>query len=80
MFSSTYKSPCLNGHYNSLQGFVISVTMLRELLDDIRRYKRDKEVNSQSYKKLTPSGETFVPSSDLHVGDIIIMEKVGSFV
>ena len=50
--------------------------MLRELLDDIRRYKRDKEVNSQSYKKLTPGGETFVPSSDIHVGDIVIVEKV----
>ncbi|XP_067928556.1 probable phospholipid-transporting ATPase IIB [Watersipora subatra] len=56
-------------------GFVLSVTMLRELLDDVRRYKRDKEVNSQSYKKLTSSGETFVPSSDIHVGDLIIVEK-----
>ncbi|KAF6031486.1 ATP9A [Bugula neritina] len=56
-------------------GFVIAVTMLRELLDDIRRYRRDREVNSQSYKKLTSRGETFVPSSDIHVGDIIIVEK-----
>lgn len=54
--------------------------MLREFLDDLRRYKRDKEVNSKSYKKLTPGGETFVPSSDIQVGDIIIVEKVNSVV
>jgi len=40
-------------YYSTFQGFVIAVTMLRELLDDIRRYRRDREVNSQSYKKLT---------------------------
>lgn len=55
---------------------MISVTMLREMLDDIRRYKRDREVNSQLYRKLTPKGETFVPSSDIKVGDMIIVEKV----
>ena len=27
-------------------GFVISVTMIREAIDDFRRYQRDKEVNS----------------------------------
>lgn len=58
---------------------MLSVTMLREALDDIRRYKRDKEVNSQSYKKLTPRGETFVASSDIKVGDLIFVEKVNDF-
>lgn len=55
---------------------MISVTMLREMLDDIRRYRRDREVNSQLYKKLTGGGETFVPSSAIRVGDILIIEKV----
>ena len=38
------------------QGFVIMVTMLRELYDDIKRHLRDREVNSQRYYKLTPQG------------------------
>lgn len=50
--------------------------MLREMLDDIRRFRRDREVNSQLYKKLTANGDTFVPSSRIRVGDIIIVEKV----
>ena len=58
---------------------MLSVTMLREMLDDIRRFKRDKEVNSQSYKKLSPKGETFVASSNIQVGDLIIVEKVGVY-
>lgn len=38
------------------QTFVIVVTMMRELYDDIKRYIRDKEVNVQQYYKLTKKG------------------------
>lgn len=38
------------------QGFVLAVTMGREAVDEIRRYKRDKEINSQLYSKLTVRG------------------------
>ena len=39
-----------------LQGFVVFVTMCREAYDDFVRFRRDREVNSQKYKKLTKKG------------------------
>lgn len=54
---------------------MIFVTMCREALDDYRRYRRDKEANSQKYKKLTRDGLVFIPSSDIKVGDLIQVEK-----
>ncbi|XP_059148847.1 probable phospholipid-transporting ATPase IIB isoform X3 [Physella acuta] len=56
-------------------GFVLFVTMCREALDDYRRYRRDKEANSQKYKKLTRDGIVRIPSSDIQVGHLIILEK-----
>jgi len=56
-------------------GFVIAVTMIREAIDDFRRYQRDKEVNGARYTKLTNRGKISLPSSDLKVGDIIYVEK-----
>lgn len=56
--------------------FVITVTMLREAYDDFKRYRRDKELNSQLYKILTYDGIKMIPSSHLKVSDIIIIEKV----
>ncbi len=37
-------------------GFVLCVTILKEAYDDFKRWRRDKEVNSQLYHRLTPSG------------------------
>ncbi|XP_053062057.1 probable phospholipid-transporting ATPase IIB isoform X11 [Acinonyx jubatus] len=34
-------------------GFVLAVTIMREAIDEFRRFQRDKEVNSQLYSKLT---------------------------
>ncbi|XP_056280883.1 probable phospholipid-transporting ATPase IIB isoform X2 [Pseudoliparis swirei] len=56
-------------------GFVLTVTMVREAVDEVRRYQRDKEMNSQLYSKLTVQGKTQVKSSDIQVGDLIIVEK-----
>nr|KAG5712977.1 hypothetical protein BaRGS_021771 [Batillaria attramentaria] len=56
-------------------GFVLFVTMCREALDDWRRYRRDKEANSQMYRKLTRDGFVKVPSSDIQVGDLIVVDK-----
>lgn len=39
-----------------LQGFVLAVTITREAIDEFRRFRRDKEVNSQLYSKLTVRG------------------------
>ncbi|XP_031441634.1 probable phospholipid-transporting ATPase IIB [Clupea harengus] len=56
-------------------GFVMAVTMMREAGDEVRRYTRDKEMNSQLYSKLTMRGKVQVKSSDIQVGDLIIVEK-----
>lgn len=57
-------------------GFVLTVTIFREAIDDFRRYQRDREVNSQKYRRLMRNGHLeMVPSSKLKVGDIIIVEK-----
>jgi phospholipid-translocating ATPase len=57
-------------------GFVLLVTIFREAIDDFRRYQRDREVNSQKYRRLMLNGGLeMVPSSKLRVGDIIIVEK-----
>jgi len=56
-------------------GFVISVTMVREAIDDIKRWQRDREVNSARYSKLTERGWVSVTSSQLKVGDIVEVSK-----
>ncbi|XP_024610566.1 probable phospholipid-transporting ATPase IIB isoform X4 [Neophocaena asiaeorientalis asiaeorientalis] len=56
-------------------GFVLAVTIMREAIDEFRRFQRDKEVNSQLYSKLTVRGKVQVKSSDIQVGDLIIVEK-----
>ena len=56
-------------------GFVISVTMVREAIDDIRRWQRDREVNSAKYAKLTERGRVLVTASKLQVGDVVEVGK-----
>ncbi|XP_075389211.1 putative phospholipid-transporting ATPase IIB isoform X2 [Tenrec ecaudatus] len=56
-------------------GFVLAVTIMREAIDEFRRFQRDKEMNSQLYSKLTVRGKVQVQSSDIQVGDLIIVEK-----
>ncbi|KAL0265749.1 UNVERIFIED_CONTAM: hypothetical protein PYX00_011464 [Menopon gallinae] len=54
---------------------VMVLTLIKEGIDDFKRYKRDKEVNSEVYLKLV--GEQFVPvpCSSLKPGDIVTVEK-----
>ncbi|XP_012286007.1 probable phospholipid-transporting ATPase IIB [Orussus abietinus] len=58
-------------------GFVLTVTICREAVDDYRRYKRDKEVNAQKYYRLLKDRATpeLVSSSKLRVGDLVIVDK-----
>jgi len=56
-------------------GFVISVTMVREAIDDIRRWQRDREVNQGKYVKLTERGHVMVTASKLQVGDLVEVGK-----
>eukprot|EP00002_Diphylleia_rotans_P011626 TRINITY_DN2292_c0_g1_i8.p1 TRINITY_DN2292_c0_g1~~TRINITY_DN2292_c0_g1_i8.p1 ORF type:complete len:1252 (+),score=261.63 TRINITY_DN2292_c0_g1_i8:42-3797(+) len=53
--------------------FVLAVTISKEAYDDFKRHVRDKEANSQLYGKLTPQGVVQVPSSDLRVGDFVVV-------
>ncbi|KAL2763551.1 putative phospholipid-transporting ATPase IIA [Daubentonia madagascariensis] len=56
-------------------GFVLAVTVIREAVEEIRCYVRDKEVNSQVYSRLTARGTVKVKGSNIQVGDLIIVEK-----
>uniref|UniRef100_A0A672ILM0 Phospholipid-transporting ATPase n=1 Tax=Salarias fasciatus TaxID=181472 RepID=A0A672ILM0_SALFA len=56
-------------------GLVLFITIMREAVDEIRCYLRDKEVNSQIYSKLSMRGTVKVKSSGIQVGDLIIVEK-----
>jgi len=56
-------------------GFVLSVTIIREAIDDIRRWQRDRQVNSEKYSKLTDRGRVLMASSQLKVGDVIEVGK-----
>ncbi|KAI7882115.1 aminophospholipid-transporting P-type ATPase, partial [Mucor mucedo] len=55
--------------------FVLLITISKEALDDYQRYKRDKEANSQLYRRLTSSGNQNIPSSKIRVGDLIHIMK-----
>ncbi|VDP01320.1 unnamed protein product [Soboliphyme baturini] len=55
--------------------FVIFVTLCREGFDDFRRHIRDREVNSCRYEKLTATDRRKVKSSQLQVGDLIVVHK-----
>jgi phospholipid-translocating ATPase len=52
-------------------GFVLSITMLKEAIDDFARYRRDTEANSAVYTRLTAQGTQSVASCDIKVGDIL---------
>lgn len=52
--------------------FVLAVTIIKESIDDITRFKRDREINNAAYEKLTKEG-TYkgINSAAITVGDII---------
>ncbi|KAH9634451.1 hypothetical protein HF086_008285 [Spodoptera exigua] len=64
--------------------FVLAVTLFREAVDDFRRYRRDREVNRQRYERIVldnsasdyrPFITEQVASSELRVGDIVMLHK-----
>ncbi|CAI4223113.1 unnamed protein product [Auanema sp. JU1783] len=57
-------------------GFVLTITLIREALDDFVRFLRDKELNGEKYEKLTRDGTRVeVKSCDIKVGDVIVIHK-----
>ena len=55
--------------------FVLFVTLLREAIDDIKRYKRDKEQNSQVFIRIDMNGNKKIFSKDIQIGDLIEINK-----
>ena len=57
--------------------FVLTVTMLKEAWDDIKRAQRDKELNQTKYEKLAkistknPTGFVQINAKDIQVGQIL---------
>lgn len=54
---------------------MLGVTLIREAIDDLLRYKRDKVVNQTLYRKLTPNVPLVMQSAKIRVGDIVVVEK-----
>lgn len=52
-------------------GFVVAVTMIREAIDDIRRYLRDREVNNALYTKIIRNGQVTLASAKIKVNSFI---------
>lgn len=50
---------------------VLAITIIKEGVDDFKRYQRDKEANSQKYKKVTETGVKELTSAEIQVGDIL---------
>ncbi|CAG8744771.1 13986_t:CDS:2 [Gigaspora rosea] len=82
MKTPTAKSRTISFHVSSYLftyfgplAFVLAVTMGKEAYDDWKRYKRDRENNSQKYQVLTRDGIKNVPSSKLRVGDFVKIYK-----
>ncbi|KAA6389529.1 MAG: putative Cation-transporting P-type ATPase [Streblomastix strix] len=54
--------------------FVVIVSMLKELLEDIRRFQSDRKANGKLCRKLIGSNFEVVKWKDLQVGDIVRIE------
>ena len=57
--------------YISPLAFVLTISFVKEVWDEVQRKRRDNELNSQTYKLITPHGDQNIMSQDLLVGHII---------
>ncbi|KRX64046.1 putative phospholipid-transporting ATPase IIB, partial [Trichinella sp. T9] len=55
--------------------FMFFITLCREGYDDLKRFKRDRELNQLKYQVLRPGGREEMKSSELVVGDVINVHK-----
>ena len=51
--------------------FVLIITIVKEAFDDIIRWKRDQEVNDQTFIRITKKGRVNIAASKIKVGHII---------
>ena len=56
--------------------FVLIVTMIKELADDLARRAKDAEINAQKYWKIDMHGgkQVKAPADSFGVGDMILLE------
>ncbi|KAH0789062.1 phospholipid-translocating P-type ATPase [Histomonas meleagridis] len=54
--------------------FVLVISFIKEMCDEVQVMKRDYELNSQKYTLITSEGPTEIKSQDLRVGHIIEVE------
>ena len=60
--------------------FVLTVSLIREGIEDFRRYRSDKKINQASFMKLLPKGDfSEIQSKDIKVGDILIIKENETF-
>uniref|UniRef100_A0A914QDF1 P-type ATPase N-terminal domain-containing protein n=1 Tax=Panagrolaimus davidi TaxID=227884 RepID=A0A914QDF1_9BILA len=55
--------------------FVLTITLIKEAIDDAVRLWRDNEINNETYEKLTLIGSCKVKSKDIKVGDLVVIHK-----
>ena len=56
--------------------FVLTITLIKEAIDDIKRWNRDRELNAEVYQKIGLNGEHVkVLGGNIEVGDIIQLEE-----
>ncbi|KAF9762499.1 putative phospholipid-transporting ATPase IIB [Nosema granulosis] len=54
---------------------VLMISLLKEGYDDYKRFERDKALNNQSYIRYEKGKFVRIKSSDIRVGDIILLQK-----
>lgn len=50
---------------------VLAITILKEAVDDFKRYQRDKETNNQEFTKVSEEGLIKITAAEIEVGDIL---------
>lgn len=50
---------------------VLGITVIKEAVDDYKRFLRDKETNNQLFEKVTENGLDSIKSADIKTGDIL---------
>ena len=60
--------------------FVLMVSIIREGIEDFRRYRSDRKTNMMGFKKLLSKGQLWdIQSKDIKVGDILLVEENSTF-
>ena len=61
--------------YVSPLAIVLAITIIKEAVDDYKRYLRDTELNQTEFNKITLNGIIKIKSCEIKVGDIIQLSK-----